>query len=219
MKTEDMIRRTIEGTDEAIKASYARAFSEEINMFVKFMTVAYDRWRKVDSIISKTEEKAYIAALAYSAINQHIISFKLFISGYWVPSGNVQRQVFESAAMALLASKIELGYLERFIKGKYSTNNAIRDVKKQYKKLSLDKNAVEILAEKYKFYHKFSHITFVTIASSISAPYEGKTVSFLGSVFDPRRMEIYKKEVNSKVGFANILPNIIEGIELNLGLL
>lgn len=219
MNTEDMIRRTIEGNDEAIKGSYTKVFSKEIDLFIKFMTTAYDKWRRVDSIISKTEQKAYIAALAYSAINQHIISFKLFISGYWIPSGNIQRQVFESAAMALLASKIELGYLERFIQGKYSTNDAIRDVKRQYKKLSLNKDAIEILAEKYKFYHKFSHITYVTIASSISAPYKGTSVSFLGAVFDPGRMEIYEKEIASKVGFASILPNIIEGIELNLGLL
>ena len=219
MNTESFIRETVLGDEQIIKQSFLSFFEREIRDFIKYMSITYDKWRILDSTLSTNEEKAYISALAYSAINQHIVSLKLFISGYFIPSGNIQRQVFESVAMALLASKIELGYLHRFIKGKYSTNKAIKDLQKQYKKLSLDKEALNILARQYLFYHKFSHITYVTLASSISAPYKGTSISYLGAAFDPGRLEIYRKEIESKVGFAIVLPNVIEGIALNTGVL
>lgn len=219
MNTKEIIRRILIEDRQSIREKFLEIYDNDINRFVEFMSIAYDECKILDSKISNSEEKAYISALVFTSINNHIVSLKLFILGYVVPSGNLQRQVFENIAMALLSSKIELGYIRRFIDGKYSTNNSIRDLKKERRNLSLDIKPLKILEDKYSFYHQYSHISKLTIASMISTPYEGKSNLILGASFDPGKQETYDKEINSRVGFAGILPNIIEAIKLNLNLI
>jgi len=200
---------------EQLRLAYLKHFEKEINDFTEVMSDAYLSWKKFDSEISKTEEKAYISALLFGTINLHTISMKLLINGFFIPAGNAQRQALECAAMALLCSKPSLEFLKKYMKGHYSSNKAVRDVVKHHKKLGLNREALKALERNRTFYDKFSHPTYMTIAASIGMAEPGR-LDF-GAAFDEAKLPFYAKEINSKVNFAKIISNIIEGVRNNLG--
>lgn len=199
---------------ERVRQEYLNHFVKEINEFAEVMSNAYLSWKKLDSEISKTEEKAYISALLFGTINLHTISMKLLINGFFIPAGNSQRQALESAAMALLCSKPSLEFLKKYMKGQYSSNKAVRDVVKHHKKLGLNREALKSLEKNRTFYDKFSHPTHMTIAASIGMAKPGR-LDF-GTAFDEAKLPFYAKEINSKVNFAKIISNIVERVKNNL---
>ncbi len=202
------------GDTNQVRSQYVERFQSELEHFVEAMAASYLHWKKFDKTVGGNEERAHISALLYGAINAHVISMKLLISGYFIPAGNTQRQALESAAMALLCSKLGLGFLTRYMDEKYSTNKAVRDVVKHHKTLGLKREALKTLEKNRAFYDKFSHPTFMTLASSIGISTLGPL--FFGSSFDEGKMQFYAKEIRSKVSFAGIINNIIDGVRMNL---
>ncbi len=202
------------GDTNQIRSQYVGQFQSELEEFVAVMASTYLHWRKFDKTVGGSEERAHISALLYGTMNAHVVSMKLLISGYSIGSGNTQRQALESAAMALLCSKPELGFLKRYMDEKYSTNKAVRDVVKHHKILRLNRDALTTLEKNRAFYDKFSHPTFMTLASSIGISAPGPL--FFGASFDKGKILFYAKEIRSKVNFAGIINNIIDGVRQNL---
>ena len=200
-------------TDQA-REQYLSHFRPELEEFVAAMASIYLHWKEFDKTVGGSEERAHISALLYGTMNSHVVSMKLLISGYLIPSGNTQRQALESAAMALLCSKPELGFLKRYMEEKYSTNKAVRDVVKHHEALHLNKSALKTLVKKRSFYDKFSHPTFMTLASVLGLSKPGPL--FFGSSFDEGKLSAYAKEIRSKLSFARIINNIIDGAWQNL---
>lgn len=127
------------------------------------------------------KREAYVAALVCAAFTLHILSFKLFLSGHIVAAGNVFRQVLESIALALLSAGKDLGILERFMEDRYSANDAVRDVLRQGQKLGLKEDGLQALKSSEDFYHKYSHLTRLTLATIISFSEDG---TYVGASFD-----------------------------------
>lgn len=107
----------------------------------KVRVVAFDGWERLDGTLctNKNEEGATVSALLYGALTVHIVAVKLFISGLLVPFGNTQRCCLECVAMPLLFSNPDLGFLSRYMSGRYSSIIAVRDVKRNASKLKLSK--------------------------------------------------------------------------------
>jgi len=202
------------GDTNQVRSKFLKHFQSELEQFIAAMAASYLHWKKFDKTVDGNEERAHISALLYGAINAHVISMKLFISGYFTPAGNTERQALESAAMALLCSKPELGFLRRYMDDKYSSNKAVRDVVKHHKALRLKREALKTLEKNRAFYDKFSHPTFMTLAASIGLSEPGPL--FFGAVFDNGKMPFYEKEIRSKLSFAGIINNIIDGVRINL---
>ena len=200
-------------TDQ-VREQYLLRFRHELEEFVAVMASTYLHWKKFDKTLGGSEERAHISALLYGTINSHVVSMSLLIGGYLIPSGNIQRQALESAAMALLCSKPELGFLKRYMEEKYSTNKAVRDVVKHHEALHLNKSALKTLVKNRSFYDKFSHPTFMTLASVLGLSKPGPL--FFGSSFDEGKLSGYAKEIRSKINFARIINNIIDGVWQNL---
>jgi hypothetical protein len=179
------------------------------------MAHAFIRWRSFDNEVMGDERRGYVSALVYTAITVHILSLKLFLSGHTVAAGNLFRQVIECIALALLCSGKDLDVLARFMEDKYSSKVAIRDVIRQYKKLSLKDDALEVLKKSQEFYNKYSHITKMTFATGMSFSKNG--VLYVGSSFDEGKVEdFYKKEVNGRLSLAKVFSNFIEGVAANV---
>ena len=159
-------------------------------------------------------KKAHISALIYSAINNHIVSLKLFLSGYIIAAGNLQRQVIETVALALLCSAANLNILDCYIDNKYSTNKAVRDVLRHYDKINLNKNALQVLERSRDFYDEYSHPTQLTLTNLISFSKSGKL--YLGATFDEGKLEQYAKELNGRVSLAMVFDNFIDGVKANV---
>ena len=177
------------------------------------MAAAVLAWRDLDAGSEKEEGRAYVSALVYCAITLHLQSMKLFLSGHPVAAGNLSRQVVEAIALALLCSSKQSTVLRRFIKDEYSANHAVRDLLKDYEKLGLRKDGVEVLKDAQAFFHKFSHVTKMTIAAFTSFSVEGL---YVGASFDDGKVAEYDTEVSGRVRLAKVFANFVEAVKANV---
>ena len=198
-----------------VRKEFLEHFGEEADRFVDLMTLAFLRWSELDAAARQDQKKANVSGLVFSAITQHVISFRLFLSGFIVAAGNTQRQVLETIALALLCSCNQLDVLDRFMEDQYSTNNAVRDVLRQKDKLDVKEGALEVLRDSRNFYHMYSHPTFATLASHIRFSDQGRAL-YVGASFDDGKLEIYRKEVAERVSLAEVFENFVQGIIQNI---
>ncbi len=179
------------------------------------MVEAFSESRSLDKLISKDLAGANVSALLYGAFHTHVVAMKLFIMGLLVPAGNSQRYVLESIATALLVSKASLGFLKRYMEGKYSTSKSPRDVLRYKEKLELESSGLKILQEGVEFYSEFSHPTLRSSSSLITLDTARPKTTVLGGYFDKGKLLIYDKEIASRVSLASIFTNIVYGVRHN----
>jgi hypothetical protein len=208
----DAIHREIVSDDSEVRAKYLDHFAQDIKRFSVEMARAVMAWRDVDAGIGD-QARAYVSGLVHSAMTLHVISFKLLISGHMVPAGNVFRQVIESIALALLCSSKDLPVLQSFMKGQYSSKNAVRDVVRNWKKLGLIDGASDQLQRAQEFYGQYSHVTRLTLANLISFSEPG---AYVGASFDAGKIDAYRKEVAGRVGLSEVFANIISAVRANV---
>lgn len=218
MGTVEQARETIlnelTSDDSEVRSEYLKLFEADAKTFADAMAQAFMKWRTFDSEVKGNERRAHVSALVYTAITLHILSMKLFLSGQTVAAGNLFRQVIESVALALLCTGKDLDILKRFMEDKYSSTAAVRDVLRHAKKLSLKDNAVEALKNSQEFYHKFSHVTKMTIATGMSFSELGGL--YVGASYDEGKVEAYTKEVRGRLSLAEVFPNFIDAVAANI---
>lgn len=208
-----VIYRELTSDGAEVRAEYLAHFEGDVARFSDAMAQAVLEWRGIDTGIEDVP-RAYVSGLVHTAITLHIVSFKLFLSGHMVPAGNVFRQVIESIALGLLCSNKEVTVLPAFMKGVYSAKNAVRDVVRNWKKLGLLDGASKQLQDAQKFYGEYSHVTRLTLANMTSFSELG---AYVGASFDQGKIDAYRKEVDGRVGLAEVLPNAIVAVKANLG--
>ncbi|MDH4083266.1 MAG: DUF2019 domain-containing protein [Nitrospira sp.] len=209
-----MIFREITSDDSEVRGEYLKHFEGAANGFAVSMAKAFVKWRDFDNELKGDERRAQLSALVYVAITLHVLSMKAFLAGQPVAAGNLFRQVLECIALALLCSGKELDVLKRFMEDKYSSNDAIRDVLRHHKKLSLKGDVLEVMKRSQDFYHKYSHVTTMTIAAAMSFSQKGGL--YVGASFDDGKLDAYKKENNLRVSLADVFPNFVDGVFANV---
>ncbi len=122
-ESREKILAELASDDSDVRAEYLKLFETDAQEFSTSMAQAFMKWRALDADLQGNENRAYISSLVFTAIGIHILSLKLFLSGHIVAAGNIFRQVVEFIALALVCSSKELGVLEKFMNGRYSTNN------------------------------------------------------------------------------------------------
>jgi hypothetical protein len=218
METLEQVRETIlkvlTSDDSDVRDEYLKLFEADAKAFSDTMAQAFVKWRAFDDEVKTNEKRAYVSMLVYMAITLHIVSLKLFLSGYTIAAGNLFRQVIESIALALLGSDKDLDILTRFMEDRYSSTAAVRDVLRHTEKLSLKREAFEVLKKSLEFYHKYSHVTKMTIALGISFSEKGGL--YVGASYDKDKVEAYEKEVKGRLSLAQVFPNFIDGVAANV---
>jgi hypothetical protein len=218
METVEQARETIlkelTSDDSEVRSDYLKLFEADAKAFADAMAQAFMKWRTFDNEVKGNERRAHVSALVYTAITLHILSLKLFLSGQTVAAGNLFRQVIESIALALLCSGKDLDVLKRFMEDKYSSTAAVRDVLRHDAKLSLKGDALEALKNSQEFYHKYSHVTKMTIATGMSFSEKGGL--YVGASYDKGKVEAYTKEVKGRLSLAKVFPNFIDGVAANV---
>lgn len=214
-QAEAAILEQLTSDDSSVRKEYLEHLSGDVKEFSALMAHAFVEWRTFDGSIKKDEERAYVSALIYTAITLHILSLKLLLSGQAVAAGNLERQVIEAIAMALLCSTKKLPVLASFIAGRYSSNVAVRDVLRHGSKLSLNKEALQALSDAQDFYHQYSHVTKMTIAHGMSFSVQGDL--YVGAAFDKGKLDAYKKEMQSRLSLAKVFTNFVQGVHANVG--
>lgn len=218
METVEQARATILkeliSDDQEVRAEFMKLFDPDAKGFAGAMAQAFVGWRSLDSEVKGDERRAHVSALVHTAITLHILSLKLLLSGQTVAAGNLFRQVIESIALALLCSGKNLDVLSRFMEDKYSSTVAVRDVLRHAAKLSLKGDALNALKNSQDFYHKYSHITKMTIAIGMSFEQQGGL--YVGASFDKGKIDAYVKEVKGRTALANVFPNFVAGVAANV---
>jgi len=210
---QDKIRNEIIQEDIEVRENFLKHFSSHVDEFTFEMAKTFQNWRSFDATIKGEKDKAAVSAVLYSAIALHIASMKLMLSGNIIAAGNSQRQVIESIAMAFLCSGKSLDVLKRFMNQQYSPNKAIRDVIKHSANLNLNTDALKVLKKSYEFYHNYSHLTYMTIASFVSFSEVGL---YVGSSFDEEKLSDYKNEIELRVSLARTFSNVVDGVKTNV---
>jgi len=208
-----MIECETVGDISEVRQKYLELFRDQIPEFLAAMGDAFEAWYEFDKNPEKDVKKAYVSAQVLLAINGHIVSTRLFLSGHFVPSGNLERQVLESIGTALLFSDRCLPFLDHYINGAFSTSKALTHLTKHWKRLHVHKEAIETAKEMKEFYDKLSHPTFTAVAFSISMACRG--VSYLGASFDEGKISVYKQEFARRLSLARTLTNFISGVSQN----
>ena len=194
--------------------NFKSLFKSEIEEFINETVNAYVEWKKWDSKINEDEQKAYISAFIFNAINTLTISTKLFILGYIVPSGNLVRTAMESCAMAILCSNKSLPFFEQIKTNSFKASKSVSIVESKADSLGITKDNFSEFKKHWGFYHNYSHASLLTISAQVSFS-EGSRL-YLGSIFDKEKIGEYKKELIGRIHIVKNLENIIKGIEDNL---
>ena len=211
----EMILSELWSDDAEVRRKYRLRFDDCSQEFSDSMARAFVKWRAFDDGVQGDEKIAHVSALVYSAITLHILSLKLILSGQTIAAGSLFRQVVESIALALLCSGKDLRILQRFMDDKYSSHDAVGDVLRNAKTLSLNGEALRALRESQRFYHQYSHITKMTIAIGMSLSDQGSL--YVGASFDDGKIEAYTKEVHRRVSLAAVFANFVDGVTVNVG--
>jgi len=210
---QEKIRTEVTGDSREVFESFLEHFGDEVDQFIGSMSTAFMNWQALDSGVKGDEKKAFVSASVYSATTLQILSMRLFLLGYEVASGSLQRQVFEAIALAFLFSGKSIGVLEKFMADKYQTMNAMQDVIKHAAQLHLNEDALDAIKKGRKFYHNYSHPTQMTTATYVSFQDQGL---YVGASFDEGKIDAYRKEIAGRVSLASTFDNFVEGVKYNL---
>ncbi len=210
----DLVRILFAEDSPEVRRRFHRALASELRQLVPLTSASIRSAIEFNEFASGYPDREKVACLIFSAIQGFVVSMRLFFDGLLVPSGNVQRQVLESIAMAVLCSKPNLGYLRRFDNDEYSSKNAIRDVKRSADNLSVKKSAIAEIDRMAKFYSLFSHPTKMTIA--LNSDFSQPSNLHFGGHFDKAKLPQYRREAASRIKLARILPPFVEGVRQNL---
>jgi hypothetical protein len=213
-KAADIIYREVVSDDSDVRAEFFKYFEVDARRFSQEMGGAVLEWMGLDQGV-ESQDKAIIAAIVHAAITMNTTSFKLFLSGHIVASGNVFRQCIEAIALGLLCSDKDLPMRGQFLGGTYSTKNAVRDVSRHWKRLGLIAGAQEQLQNAQQFYGQYSHLTLLAIATMIPRGGDGSE-AYVGAAFDDAKLDAYRKEINGRVGLSKVFPNFIRAIRKNV---
>lgn len=199
--------------DLEVRAEFLTRFVTEAKEFSEIMAQVMQSWLNEHGSAQGNERRAQVFALVFMAIYLHIGSMKLLLSGNMVASGNLFRQTLETIALALLCSGKDSVFLDRFNNDKYSTNHAIRDVLRNFDKLGLKEDGVKALQDGQEFYHKYSHVTKLTIG--VAECFTGEGI-YVGASFDKGKIEFYVMEVAGRLNLARVLNSFVEAVKTNV---
>jgi hypothetical protein len=225
-KPEEIVKEIFNNNKDIID-EYSKNFSTEILDFAEEYAVGYKKYLELDRLVAETKNKqrAWVAGLSCLLFENLLTSFKLFILGYQVPSGNMMRQVIENVALATLCSldfeiiskrtKKEtktINFYQDFIchKPEGQSHKAIHYLELNHQKINIQQDAIEVLKAARKFFHNYSHPSQLGMANMLSFQFSEK--AFMGGSFDIGKMTEYKKELIHRINFSKILPNFIEGL-------
>lgn len=209
----DKIVREVTTIDPEVINSFLALYKDQIDAFVENMAKSMVAWNGLEAMLINNEKIVYVVNIAYCAIMLNVQSLKLFLSGHQVASGNLLRQVLESVSMALLCSGKSLPILDQFLNDRYSTKNAVRDVRRYSADLGLRKEGVLALANAEGFYHKFSHFSKLTVGVSTSFSEQGL---YVGASFDEAKIKGYDSEIKNRLNLSSVFPNFLAAVSRNL---
>jgi hypothetical protein len=198
--------------DHEVRSQFYNQFRPQISEFINEVSTAFDAWKKYDLKIGNDKRSAYVSAFLYNGLTNLLVSTKLLITGYSIPSGNLVRQTIEAICSALLCSAKSLRYFEQIDQEHFAPHKAGKLLLKHYKVLNVDQKAAQALTKLNAFYHKLSHSTLLALAHNMSFSNLGKT--YPGPSFDAAKIFAYEKEIKTRINLAKNIANVCSAMRL-----
>lgn len=203
--------------DRITRAKFLEHFEDQARHFARNMEAALTRWYAIDAFVREgrqpTADYACVAAISLAAINLLVQSVQCFLAGQPMASGNLARQSIESIAVAILSADEHLPVRRDFIEGRYSSNGALRTLRKKAPRMKIDTEAVDRLIEAKSFYDMLSHPSALTLAHGSDFRNAASTI---GAAFDYEKLDGYRREIESIVALSAIFPDFIAGVHYQL---
>jgi len=225
-KPDQIVKELFNGNNDIVD-EFSKIFSSEILSFAEEYASGYKKYMELNrlAIATKNKQKACVENLSYLLFENLLTSFKLFVLGYQIPSGNMMRHVIENVCLAILcslefdivvkksnANTKRINFFQSFVnqKPEAQSHKAIRYLEINSKAIGVKQDAIDSLKDSRSFYHKYSHPSFLCMANIMSFRSPGET--YMGGSFDPEKVNGYKKELVHRVNFCRILPDFIDGL-------
>jgi len=206
-----VIQKELLETNTVVLTNFKELLLDEINKFIEESIQAYNAWNLWDSKVGKKKQKAFVSAFIFNAQNCMVVSTKLFIHGYPVPSGNLVRTGLESCAMAILCSNKELSYYEKIKENEFKASQAFKTLEDCVDQFGINSASLTEFKKLWAWYHGYSHATLLSLTSLLSFE-SGVSNIHLGSIFDANKKDSYKKELILRINIMKNIKNIISGI-------
>ena len=218
----EIFERELLSSPTEVMQQYLVYFKSDAHTFVSRLHEAASIWEPYSNMAVKREiqqeELEWSAAYFLNAINSTLISTRLFLSGYIVPSGNLARQALESLAFAVLLAFPNTGTYREWKKGHASEHKALGRLARHAKHCGVDADNTRELDRQAKWFDQYSHpsrlaLTTIWMPSCQEFP-EGAW--YVGALFIEQNLEQYRKEMVNRVSLARLLTNTIAGTHAEL---
>lgn len=209
---------------------FSKKYPEEIIKFSELYSTAYKKYLELNRLTTNTENTqiAHVTAFTCLMLDNLLLSLKLFVLGYTIPSGNLMRQVVETVALTALCSlneeitirknkkNINIHFYKHFYNKMPDAKShlAMKYLEGNLKLMRINNDAFQVLRRSQNFYNNYSHPTELGLATIISFASRGKT--YICGSFDEGKIGEYSKELHERINFCKIMPNIVEGLINNV---
>jgi len=201
--------------DPEVSSGFLDRYQDDVCRFAQYMAGAKFAQSEIATRwLGDHEDVVYVMSIVDCAAMLHIQSMKLFLSGHIIAAGNLSRQVIEAIAVALLCSGQIPNVLRLFREGSYRSDCALRNLRDHRDELGILESALSPLEDARKFYHRYSHLTTLTVA--VGVPFYAPETRYIGASFDPGKIDQYDREVRSRLSLAEVFPNFIKAVDMNL---
>lgn len=218
--------------DEAIvRAEFAVHLGAELDQLAAALAPCFEWMDPITEIADRTgtQQAGLAAAFGLGVLDDLLVATKLLLSGKLAAAGNVMRQVIEGIAMAVLCAADEplviartktgpvMGcYWERAWSCHHSVqaHHAVKQLEWNAEQLGVAHAAVERLARAKQHYNPFSHCGWATIASRVARDTVGRV--YLGGHFDEAKLDVYRSEMQERIGLCSVLPQFLEYLHATL---
>ena len=202
--------------------SFSKYYSSELLEFCEIVSTCHKKHNLFSSIPSPSERALHVSAHIQVVINYIYTSMQLLMIEHVIPSGNMYRQSIEALSMAILLAhpgKIvfevkkktkEIDFFDSYKNEKAVArpHTALRHVQNNSVVLKVKADSIEKLKNSKDFLNNLSHPSKLSLALSQSGGNESKW--FLGGGIRDLNSNIFKKEIDSRINYINILPSLFE---------
>lgn len=214
---QEEIRKELFSDHRDVHSEFVKNFPGELERLVLCIHNAHTRIVEFGKNVERSRRAAWTEAFLLSALNNILTSSKLLVSGLLQPSGNQMRAYGESYAMALLVSHRETRVFEKVERDdKFPVHKAIQMVKrkKNLRRLKVDAEAWAQFERITDWYDGYSHPSLFALAST--AKFDEPGCVILGSGFDEKKINAYRKELIRRISAAERLVDLAIAVEAQL---
>lgn len=208
----DALRQLLFSDGEAVRQQFCERFPDLVEQLIDGLWEAFQQYRELDALVAQDKRLATVVAFYYTALNSLFTSGYLLLIGLLVPAGNLMRHFGEAVAMALLCCDARLDAYDRFTAGleTFPITSAVDRVnrKRTQEILEVDAAAWASFRELTKFYDKYSHASFLSVASQFMFDRPGFLA--FGGEFDPSKHDSYHVELTRRTTAAAGLAGLGE---------